>query len=88
MRKGEGRMGKGEGGMMEGRAGVLEVTIIPGEKECELCGGGGKILVRRAICTEALEETKICPGCGGGGQGRSRPSSGGWRRILSLLRLR
>ena len=73
---------------MERRGGVLEVTIIPGEKDCELCGGEGKILVRTAICTEPLEETKICPGCGGGGQGRSRALSGGWRRILCLLRLR
>jgi len=73
---------------MEGKAGVLEVTIIPGEEDCELCGGGGKILVRRAICTEPLEETKICPGCGDGGRGRSRVLSSRWRRILSLLRLR
>ena len=73
---------------MERRDGAPVRAVIPGEEECELCGGEGKILVRTAICTEPLEETKICPGCGGGGQGRSRPSSGGWRRILSRLRLR
>lgn len=73
---------------MERRGGAPVRALIPGEKDCEHCGGEGKILVRRAICTEALEETKICPGCGGGDQGRSRALSCRWRRILSRLRFR
>jgi DnaJ-class molecular chaperone len=88
MEEGDRGMRKGEGGMMERRGGAPVRAVIPGEEECEHCGGEGKILVRRAICTEALEETKICRRCGGGGQGLGRALSGGWRRILSRLRLR
>ena len=74
--------------MMERRTRAPVGAVVPEEEECEDCGGEGKILVRRAVCTEPLEETRICPRCGGGDRSRSRALSSRWRRILNLLRLR
>ncbi|UEC43466.1 MAG: hypothetical protein METHAR1v1_1430002 [Methanothrix sp.] len=85
MEEGDRGMRKDEEGMMERRTGSPVVSGIPEEEECEEFGGGGKILVMRAVCTEPLEESRICPRCGGmGGCILSSP----WLRILSLLRLR